>query len=151
MCCFLTIHSFSIYREFRNVDSVCRVPLLIHVFFCQGAVSAGGNVPVHGFAVGPSWSMESAWTQSVCSGHHGCGMGKDAYIYCTIDQLIDFTGGTHILQQHKSTKSDLKKINTNNLHTTKFQTLQNTKGNCAVLSSGIICENTIQKATAHKN
>ena len=44
--------------------------------FCAGAVSAGGDVSVHGFAVGPSWSVEPAGTQPVRSGHHGRGVGK---------------------------------------------------------------------------
>lgn len=60
--------------------------LLIHVFFCQGAVSAGGDVSLHGFAARPSRSVEPAGTQPVCSGHHGRGMGKgNSNIYCTVD------------------------------------------------------------------
>lgn len=56
--------------------------------FLLGAVSAGGNVSIHGSAAGPSWSVEPAGTQPVCSGHHGCGMGKDnLYFCCTVDQL----------------------------------------------------------------
>lgn len=93
-------------------------------FFYKGAVSAGGDVPVYGFAAGPSRSVESAGTQSVCSGHHGCGMGKDSYFYCTVGQLIDFTGVTEMWQQHKRCagrkKKYLKKINTNNVYIKNF-------------------------------
>lgn len=46
------------------------------MFFLSGSVSAGGDVSVHGIAAGPSWSVEPAGTQPVCSGHHGRGMGK---------------------------------------------------------------------------
>lgn len=53
-------------------------------FFCKGAVSAGGNVSVHGSAARPSRSVEPAGTQPVCSGHHGHGVGKgNCYIYCS--------------------------------------------------------------------
>lgn len=109
--------------------SVCGVLLLNHVgFFFKGAVSAGGDVPVYGFAAGPSRSVESAGTQSVCSGHHGCGMGKNSYIYCTVGQLIDFIDGvTQMWQQQQRWASCKinKKINTNNLYITKCYALQN--------------------------
>lgn len=59
---------------------------------CQGAVSAGGDVSVHGFAARPSRSVEPAGTQPVCSGHHGRGMGKgNSYNYCTVDQCSTAT------------------------------------------------------------
>lgn len=54
---------------------------------CQGAVSAGGDVSVHGFAARPSRSVEPAGAQPVCSWHHGRGVGKGgAYRYCIVDQ-----------------------------------------------------------------
>lgn len=55
----------------------------------QGAVSAGGDVLVHGSAAGPSWSVEPAGTQPVRSGHHGRGVGKGHLcIFCTVEQQV---------------------------------------------------------------
>ena len=77
-------HSF-INCGCNSVSSVYGGLVLIHVFFfCKGAVSAGGNVSVHGSAARPSRSVEPAGTQPVCSGHHGRGVGKgNCYIYCS--------------------------------------------------------------------
>jgi len=58
--------------------------LLIRVNPVKGAVSAGGDVSVHGSAARPPRSVEPAGTQPVCSGHHGRGLGKEgACIHCT--------------------------------------------------------------------
>lgn len=54
------------------------------LFFCPGAVSAGGDVPVHGVAAGPSRPVEPAGTKPVRSGHHGRGVGKRRSHLCRL-------------------------------------------------------------------
>ena len=57
------------------------------VFF-PGAVSTGGDVSVHGSAAGSSRSVEPAGTQSVCSGHHGRGMGeRNSHASCLLGYI----------------------------------------------------------------
>lgn len=49
-------------------------------YFCEGVVSAGGDVSVHGFAAGPARSVEPAGAEPVRAGHHGCSMGKKGFL-----------------------------------------------------------------------